>query len=219
MNKRRPASSEHLTSLSCFPYGVGHGDEGVCLLVTMGPHRILLDCGLTDLYPLQADKNPPAELVFCSHAHKDHSRGLQMLHDIFPQLPIYTSEVTAKLLQLNWQDSPNNQTDLSCQVLPWQTPITLADNLQAELFPAGHLPGAAAIVLTYQTKQKNYKVMYTGDFSVSNFQLVEGLSIESFRGLAPDVLIIEGSYGTVRHPHRRQQSAPFRYWPWVYSSC
>ena len=47
--------------------------------------------------------------------------------------------------------------------------------------------------------------MYSGDFSVSNFQLVEGMSIENLRGLAPDVLILEGSYGTVRHPHRRLQ--------------
>ena len=205
MSRRRPSSPTNLTSLSCLPYGVGHSDEGVCLLLQMGPHRILLDCGLTDLYSLQIDNNPPAELVFCSHAHADHSRGLQIFHESFPQIPIYASEVTAKLLQLHWQDRRASETDSICQTLPWQSSVTLAENLQAELFPAGHLPGAAAIVLTYQTDQKSYRVMYTGDFSVSNFQLVEGLSIENFRGLAPDVLIIEGTYGTVRHPHRRQQ--------------
>ena len=205
MSKRRPSSQTNVTSLTCLPYGVGHSDEGVCLLLTMGPHRILLDCGITDLYALQVDNHPPAELVFCSHAHADHSRGLQLFHQNFPQIPIYASEVTAKLLQLHWQAQKGNNTGLVCQTLPWQSPVTLAKNLQAELLPAGHLPGAAAIVLTYQTEQKSYRVMYTGDFSVSNFQLVEGLSIENFRGLAPDVLIIEGTYGTVRHPHRRQQ--------------
>ncbi|MDJ0690152.1 MAG: MBL fold metallo-hydrolase [Xenococcaceae cyanobacterium MO_188.B32] len=205
MSKRRPSSPTNSTSLSCFPYGVGHSDEGVCLLLQIGPHRILLDCGITDLYSLQVDNNPPAELVFCSHAHADHSRGLQLLHKSFPQMPIYASEVTAKLLQLHWQELKTSKSDSICQTLPWQSPVTLAENLQAELFPAGHLPGAAAIVLTYRTKHKSYKVMYTGDFSVSNFQLVEGLSIENFRGLAPDVLIIEGTYGTVRHPHRRHQ--------------
>lgn len=205
MSKRRPASSTNATSLSCLPYGVGHSDEGVCLLLQMGPHRILLDCGLTDVYSLQIDNKPPAELIFCSHAHEDHSRGLQALHESFPQIPIYASEVTAKLLGLHWQNQKGIKISDICQPLPWQSPIALAENLQAELFPAGHLPGAAAIVLTYQTEQKSYKVMYTGDFSVSNFQLVEGLSIENFRGLAPDVLIIEGTYGTVRHPHRRQQ--------------
>jgi Cft2 family RNA processing exonuclease len=74
-----------------------------------------------------------------------------------------------------------------------------------ELYPAGHLPGAACILLTYITGKKTYKILYTGDFCLSNFQLVEGLSIENLRGLGLDVLIIEGSYGNARHPHRRQQ--------------
>ena len=34
---------------------------------------------------------------------------------------------------------------------------------------------------------------------------MDGLPLESLRGLKPDVLIVEGSYGTTRHPHRRQQ--------------
>jgi Cft2 family RNA processing exonuclease len=46
---------------------------------------------------------------------------------------------------------------------------------------------------------------YTGDFFLSNSRLVEGLPLEALRGLEPDVLIVEGSYGTARHPHRRNQ--------------
>ena len=205
MIKRRLSSATNSSLLSCLPYSVGHDNEGVCLLLQMGPHRILLDCGLKDLYPLKKDDRPPAELIFCSHAHEDHSRGLPILHESFPQIPIYTSEVTAKLLELYWPEQKIGGNNSIYQTLPWQSPVNVAENLQAELFPAGHLPGAAAVVLTYQTAKKNYKVMYTGDFSLSNFQLVEGLSIENFRGLSPDVLIIEGTYGTVRHPHRRKQ--------------
>ena len=40
-------------------------------------------------------------------------------------------------------------------------------------------------------------------------RLVEGLPLDEMRGLKPDVLIIEGSYGTARHPHRRQQENQF----------
>jgi hypothetical protein len=61
------------------------------------------------------------------------------------------------------------------------------------------------ILLTYELPNRTYKVLYTGDFSLSNLQLVEGVSIETLRGLNPDVLITESSYGTKRHPHRRQQ--------------
>ena len=177
--------------LSCFTYAAGHGDEGVCLMMHLGKYRILLDCGLTDLSPLLEQNQPPADLIFCSHAHEDHCRGLLELHRAFPQIPIYTSEVTAKLLPCNWVGQLQGE-DLSwCQVLPWRSTLKITDDLQIEIVPAGHLPGAAAIIITYTTAKRSYRVMYSGDFSVSNFQLVEGMSIEHLRGLAPDVLILE----------------------------
>jgi Cft2 family RNA processing exonuclease len=191
--------------LVCFPYGVGHSDEGVCLLVKMGPYRILLDCGLTDIAPLMtADRLPICDLVICSHAHQDHARGLLDLHRAFPKLPIYSSEVTSLLLPLNWLDQPDGVPQLS-QALPWRRSIEFQDGLTAELFPAGHLPGAAAILLTYTGFYQSYSVFYTGDFFLSNSRLVEGLQLDSIRHLNPDVLIVEGSYGTARHPHRRKQ--------------
>ena len=191
--------------LSCFVYGAGHGDEGVCLLLNIGKYRILLDCGLENLQPLSEPEQPLVDLVFCSHAHEDHCRGLLELHRAFPNLPIYASEVTAKLLPCHWINEELVENANWCQTLPWRSPLTIAPDLQIELVPAGHLPGAAAIIITHSTPERSYKVMYTGDFSVSNFQLVEGMSIENLRGLAPDVLIVEGSYGTMRHPHRRLQ--------------
>jgi Cft2 family RNA processing exonuclease len=205
MSKLHPTSFDRYGLLSCLAYGVGYNDEGVCLQLQMGPHRILLDCGLTDLQPLQAEPSLSVELVFCSHAHSDHAQGLLALHEAFPDLDIYASEVTSKLLHFNWQDLKAKDVSQWCIPLAWRSPLLLSESLSMELFPAGHLPGAAAVVFRYKTPKRTYKVLYTGDFSVSNFQLVEGLSIEALRGLAPDVLIIEGSYGTLRHPHRRQQ--------------
>lgn len=190
---------------TCFPYAVGHGAEGVCLLVQMGPYRILLDCGLEDISPLLNAPNPRLDLVLCSHAHSDHARGLLALNEAFPQLPVYASEVTTQLLPLNWPELPTEKIPKFCQALPWRSPVEFCDGLTAELFPAGHLPGAAAFLLTYTTPKRTYRLFYTGDFFLSNSRLVEGLSIESLRGLQPDVLIIEGTYGTARHPHRRQQ--------------
>jgi Cft2 family RNA processing exonuclease len=191
--------------LVCLPYGVGHSDEGVCLLVKMGPYRILLDCGITDISPLiTPDLLPICDLVLCSHAHADHSRGLLALHRAFPQLPIYSSEVTSLLLPLNWLDEAEGVTQFS-QALPWRRSIEFQDGLSAELFPAGHLPGAAAILLTYTGFYRSFSVFYTGDFFLSNSRLVEGLHLDSIRNLNPDVLIVEGSYGTARHPHRRKQ--------------
>ena len=191
--------------LVCLPYGDGHGDEGVCLLVKMGPYRILLDCGLADISPLiTQDRLPVCDLVLCTHAHADHARGLLALHRTFPKLPIYSSEVTNLLLPLNWLNEPEEVPQFS-QALPWRRSIEFQDGLTAELFPAGHLPGAAAILLTYTGFYQSYSVFYTGDFFLSNSRLVEGLHLDSLRNIHPDVLIVEGTYGTARHPHRRQQ--------------
>jgi Cft2 family RNA processing exonuclease len=179
----------------------------------MGPHRILLDCGLADTSPLvkglkkpaRGESSLPADLVLVSHAHPDHAKGLLALHKAFPLLPIYASEVTSKLLPLNWLEQHGEQVAPFCQALPLRSPIEFKDGLVAELFPAGHLPGAVAILLTYTTPERSYRLLYTGDFFLSNSRLVEGLRLEELRGTELDVLIIEGSYGTSRHPHRRAQ--------------
>ncbi|MFN6518320.1 MAG: MBL fold metallo-hydrolase [Nostoc sp. CreGUA01] len=210
----RVDAGEAGSELECLPYSVQHHDEGVCLLVKMGPHRILLDCGLEDISSLarglnksvrQASPSLPADLVLISHAHPDHARGLLALHKAFPKLPIYGSEVTNKLLPLNWQDQEREKIAQFCHALPLRSPVEFQEGLVAELFPAGHLPGAVAILLSYTTQQRTYKLLYTGDFFLSNSRLVEGLRLDELRGLDLDVLIIEGTYGTSRHPHRRNQ--------------
>ena len=207
-------AQETAHELECLPYSVQHQNEGVCLLVRMGPHRILLDFGLANILPVTKDltKSPqcaihstPADLVIVSHAHSDHARGLFALHQAFPALPVYASEVTTKLLPLNWKEAELGNIPSFCQALPLRSPIEIKENLIVELFPAGHLPGAVAILLTYHTPNRDYKLLYTGDFFLSNSRLVEGLRLDELRGLNLDVLLIEGSYGTSRHPHRRNQ--------------
>lgn len=205
MSKRRSVHEETFDQLSFYPYGVGQGLEGVCLLVEIGNHRLLFDCGLTDLTPLTRQTLPKIDLLVCTHAHADHAQGLLAFHKAFPQIPIYTSEMTAKLLSLHWPELTPGEIPSFCQVLEMRSPLSISPHLSLELFPAGHLPGAAAVSLTYGTPQRTYKLLYTGDFFLSNSRLVEGLSIEALKQTAPDVLIIEGSYGTARHSHRRQQ--------------
>lgn len=188
-----------MSELSCLPYSVGYEDEGVCLSVQIGPYSILLDCGLADITPLREEA---ADFVFCSHAHTDHVRGLLPLHRSFPHLPIFGSTVTARLLPINW---PSQGDANFCRPLPWRTPVELAPGLSVQLWPAGHLPGAACFLITYKTPERTYSVFYTGDCFLSNGRLADGLPLADLRNLKPDVLIIEGSYGKERHPHRKQQ--------------
>lgn len=205
MIKRQEISSIPPIPLSCYPFGVGNYTEGVAILLNIGNYRILIDCGVGDLNSLLVNNQPPADWVFCSHAHQEHARSLLYLRQKFPKLPIYSSDVTAKLLPLNWLQEENINSFPIVQVLPWRSSIRLQSDLTVELYPAGHLPGAACFLFQYTYGGRTYKIFYTGDFCLSNLQLVDGLSLDSLRGLNPDVLIIEGTYGTARHPHRRQQ--------------
>jgi Cft2 family RNA processing exonuclease len=205
-----------VVELECLPIASGQNGEGVCLQVRLGPYWLLLDCGLTDVTSLfdgvlerDTDSALPQDRVpwvgvFCSHAHSDHGRGLQGIHAIAPSLPMYASAVTARLLPLVWSERSMDASK-RCIPLEWYKTYEIQPNLSAQLLPAGHLPGAASLFLSYAAKDRTYSMLYTGDFFLSNSRLVESMRLEEFRGLSPDVLIIEGSYGTTRHPHRRSQ--------------
>ncbi|NEQ53848.1 MAG: MBL fold metallo-hydrolase, partial [Leptolyngbya sp. SIO3F4] len=91
------------------------------------------------------------------------------------------------------------------QLLPWRQPVEVVPNLTLELWPAGHLPGAACALLTYTQGSRSYRFFYTGDCFLSSTRLVEGFPLAALRGLNPDVLITEGSLGTAQYPNRRQQ--------------
>ncbi len=203
-----------MTHLACYTYGVGHADEGVCLQLEIDNYRILLDCGLKNRPPMVdaemrsdwddfIDRAASVDLILCSHAHPDQAAGLLALHQRFPHIPIYASAVTCQLLPLNWPEATVPAT--LCTALPWRSPMELLDRLTIELIPAGHLPGATAIVLTYQTLGRPVRVVYSGDFCLSNTRFAEGLRLVELRGLMPDALIVAGTDGTRRHPHRRQQ--------------
>jgi Cft2 family RNA processing exonuclease len=189
--------------LQCFFYGTGQSDEGICVEVQIAHHRVLLDCGLRDLSVLETLQQP--DLILCSHADPDNIRSILLLHQRFPDVPIYSSTITAQLLGLG--------SSLSLiQTLDWRSSIELLSNLTVQLFPAGHLPGAAIILLTDTsgdttsdtTDDRPQTLLYAPDLSLTNSRLTDGLKLEELRGLFPDVLIISGMYGTDRYPHRRQ---------------
>jgi Cft2 family RNA processing exonuclease len=191
------ANDPYREEMSCLALAVGHnvaapGQDGeLCLLVSMGPYKILLDCGLSDLASLA---NVDVDLAWCSHAHTHSARGIAQLHQLHPNLPIYSSAVTRELLGADF-----------LRMLPEAESFELRPNLRARIFRAGHLPGAAAIFLTYQGMQRCQSLLYVSDFFLSNTRCTEGLALEDLRNYRPDVVIVGGSQGTIRYPHRRRQ--------------
>lgn len=206
--------------VECFPYGVDP-QTGVCLGLKLGPYRILLDCGLTDISGLQADEGQPdavveqpaspqqpADFVLCSQAHADHMRGLGELRQSFPEMPIYTSIETQQILSHLYSD----QWASECDTIAWNTPFDLAPDLTLELVPAGQMPGAAICLLTYTAKAdaeiaESYTVAYTGDFYLTHTRFAPALSTSNLKGRTIDWLILKGGYGTLQHPPRKQQES------------
>jgi len=192
--------------LECYAYAVGHPQDGTCLWVKIGAYGILLDCGLDDPHPVMVGmtEGRPVNAIICSHAHREHAYGLRSLRLALPNRPIYSSQVTAKLLPLNWEEEAATPL-LQTYGLNWFTPTEIAPQLWLELFPAGHLPGAAVVQLTYSSGDDRQRILYTGDCLLSNSRLVEGLPLDRLRGARPDVAIIDGNYGTARYARRRAQ--------------
>ena len=150
--------------LQCFFYGTGQSDEGLCIEVQIAHYRVLLDCGLRDISVVQTLK--PPDLVLCSHADPDNSRSLLLLHQKFPDVPIHSSTITAQLLGLGQSlSSPLIQT------LDWRSPTELLPNLTVQLFPAGHLPGAAIILLIDTSDDRSQTLLYAPDLSLTNSRL------------------------------------------------
>lgn len=149
---------------------------------------------------LQAES--PCDLVWCSHAHPEAAVGLREFHDRHPQIPIYASEVTARLLPLNWAGV---ETIDWITTLPWQESIAIDKDLSIEIFPAGHLPGGAGILLTDRRSNNPVKLLYLGEFALANFRFADGLHLESVGTLRADIAILNATHGSARYPHRRQQ--------------
>ncbi len=192
-------------------FGTGYGSDGVCLEVSFGHYRLLLDCGLAHPDPLLAyctgDRLPWLAAI-CTSADPERCRALQALHLAAPDLPIYGSEATIRLAAQSWGETPPSPPQL-CLPLPWGVSRSLAPGLTVQLLPAGGLPGAACIVLRYAIGSRAFGLFYSGRHYLSNARLAVGLSLETARGLEAEVVAIGGYYGTNRHPPRRTQENRF----------
>jgi len=94
-------------------YGAASGVTGSCHIVTVGRHRVLLDCGLIQGGREEEERNrdpfpfDPAKVdaVILSHAHLDHSGRLPLLVREGFRGPIYTQNATRDLCAILWEDA------------------------------------------------------------------------------------------------------------------
>lgn len=152
----------------------------------------------------------PLSGVFISHAHIDHSGMVPQLYNMGYQGSVYTTKPTSEIMEVLLYDSLKVQKKRGEQThfLPGNIQKTMELNKKVSygkpvgfreskvtLLDAGHIPGAASILL--ETAKK--KVLYTGDIKFIETGLARGARID-VKGL--DALLCESTYSYKDHPDR-----------------
>ncbi|HUY98584.1 MAG TPA: MBL fold metallo-hydrolase, partial [Verrucomicrobiae bacterium] len=157
------------------------------------------------------------DAVVITHAHNDHAGYVPALVARYPFMDVLATADTAALLPTMWNDSvkvfertahEHVEAGEPADTPPYRTPqvlaaidriravafgrvIDIADGVTVELFPAGHILGAAGVVIRAGAS----RVTVTGDVSTpsQNQASVSGLAVPQVaRG--SDLLVIESTY-------------------------
>jgi len=165
--------------------------------------------------------------VLLTHAHIDHSGYLPVLaHSGFCG-PVYCTAATAKLLALLLPDSARLQEEDArfanrhrfskhspalplyteadaaaalklLRPIEWSTDVALLPGIKARFSPAGHLLGAASVLLD----TAEGRLFFSGDLGRSD----DPVMLPPARPPAADWLLIESTYGDRLHPALDAQS-------------
>ncbi len=123
---------------------------------------------------LWLDPHRPRDFAFVSHAHADH---------FAPHQTILCSAVTRKLVEARFGSAKGNFIDLE-----WGETKRLDENFEAEMLPAGHIPGSAMLFL--RRLSDGATLLHTGDFKTRDAQ-----GAESNQPRNADILIMETTFG------------------------
>lgn len=157
----------------------------------------------------------PTDYVLISHAHQDHIGSLPFLIKKYPHLKIISTPQTRALAELvlhnavsilrkeiideNFAFYNHDEVDLlikSINYLEYEKEKILTSyyagsnsDVKIKFYDAGHILGAAGILLENQGK----KIYYSGDIKLSKQQIIPGAILPSDK---IDVLILETTYGS-----------------------
>ncbi len=193
-----------------------------CIEVATGKKRLLLDCGLKltehqTEYPIGFDRVDDIDAVFISHAHLDHTGALPLLDHRGMDCPIFMTKATKALTRLILKDAFKigkithqhlgyDKTDIR-KVLECIRNVKVDtkgsfDSISFEYFGAGHIPGAASILL----RMDDTTLLYTGDINTIDTRLHRAAETD-FPGI--DILVCESTYGDRDHPPRDKAEHEF----------
>lgn len=212
---------------------LGGSDEvgASCLLLELGGQRILVDAGirvspkardgltgelLPDLTPINNDQ--PLDAVIITHAHADHIGAIPLVIGSLPDVPVYTTPMTASLMSVMFRDALRimdsrldtdgelpvydrlqvERVEAAYRPIDFRQEFSINGAVNVTFYCAGHIPGAASVF--FQSDQGS--VLISGDVS---FSPMRATPRAEFPPVQPDALVLETTYGGRLHANRRAE--------------
>ena len=189
-------------------------------LVDAGTEKILMDYGIKiNVQPTEYPNTVKGKLdaVLLSHSHLDHSGAIPILFHQGQKCPVYCMNITRPFTHMLLLDSHKiaiyegneerySKRDISkaignFKLMHYRKPFNVGKT-KVTAFDAGHIPGSAIFLLETQNK----KILYTGDFNLSDTRLIKGADLDISQ---IDVLITESTYAQREHPDREKEERKF----------
>ncbi len=168
------------------------------------------------------------DTVVLSHAHIDHCGALPCLVKDGFRGPVWCTHATRDMLRLMLMDAAHIQSQDArhlrrrghqveplyavedvertlqlVQSAPYHRPFDVSPQLRVEFLDAGHILGAAIVVMDVVLGTRSRRIVFTGDHGRKNLPILR----DPDRIPACDVLITESTYGNRVHEDRSDMTA------------
>lgn len=197
-----------------------------CYLYELGSTRLLIDCGVQpgllgaeSLPKLELLKDHRPDALVITHAHSDHIGALAVVKLLYPDLPVYMTEATARITLPMLVDAARvaqrNGSPMFTEadvVKALQQVTTFAPDVPFEigevtLTPraSGHIVGAVGLMLEHTS---GFRVWHTADFNTVATPTTDAAYLPPLPE-AVDVVVSETTYGNLELPSRKKQNGDF----------
>lgn len=155
----------------------------------------------------------PIDAVVVTHAHNDHCGWVPVMVAKYPNVPVIVTRATGDLLGTMWDDAAKvmrNQIESEWWKGGPLPPYSQAEvhsamdrirdvefgrkvrvgALTLQLFPAGHIVGAAGVVVSAGEQ----RVVISGDVSGPGQMTVGGIRLDQADTLSADLMLLESTY-------------------------
>jgi Cft2 family RNA processing exonuclease len=232
--------------MKLIPLGGAEEIGASCSLLEIGGHKILVDAGIRigGANNINSERRDPLpdlaritdfggiEAILVTHAHTDHTGALPLVHQAYPNVPVYATVGTQALVSVLLNDAVrlmqsrfDSERELPLygeaqveslftrmqSVQLGQTLTLFGGEVAATFFPAGHILGAACIGLQSE-RYGEESIFFSGDISATPQLTVGGMlppvsvatgnSGSTFR---PQVVMVESTYGNRLHANRANE--------------